>query len=133
RPAAAEREATLEPDIHPMQRRADEVVTWHDAARRTLGVRSGAQAGTIPASIGGCKALARAVKIQPTHLEAVPGVPDSVENSAVPLVGGRQSILRSCILGQLNPCRANGRDGTAGRIDRSNARRWSPIFDPRIL
>src|SRR5204862_5546260 len=94
RPAAAQPEATLEPDIHPMQRRSDEVVTRHDAARRALGVGSGAQAGTIPAAIGGCEALARAVKIQPAHLETVPGLPDSVENSAVPLVGGCQSILR---------------------------------------
>src|SRR5438876_3661690 len=62
-PVATQPEATLEPDVHPVQRQSHEVVARHDAAIWT-------QAGTIPATISGCVALARAVKIQPAQLEA---------------------------------------------------------------
>ena len=90
-PVAAKSEAPLKPRIHTVDRHADEVVAWHDAA-------VSAQAGPIAAAIGRREPLARAVEIQTAQLESVARVPDPVEHRAMALVRRRPPVLGSEIL-----------------------------------
>src|SRR6266550_9084920 len=96
---AVQRNALQEPQLHAMERRADEAVARNDAAVRPLRVvepQSIDASDLQPARIAAADDLAAKtgpVEIDAARLESAAHLPDAVEHRTVALIGGAQCPL----------------------------------------